>query len=72
MSYLVTCPVCHREVSGTDQVVCLEVERHSCRVVNLKDVPHDTKKIICAVHETCVQTFRVMVAAGQYPSTKSN
>jgi hypothetical protein len=64
----VNCPVCHRNVifesGGT---VCFEVEGRICRVVQLKDVPADTKAIISCVHETCVEQFTRMVAAGQYP-----
>jgi hypothetical protein len=62
----VRCPVCHREVLETDQVMYVEVEDRACRVVNFKEVPPDTAKIICDVHETCAKEFKKMVALGQY------
>ena len=58
----VSCPVCHRKVLKTDQVIYFEVEDLACRVVNFKEVPPDTEKIICAVHETCAKEFKKMVA----------
>ena len=67
-----SCPVCHREVLKTEQVIYFEVEGRACRVVNFKEVPPDTAKIICGVHETCAKEFKKMVALGQYPPTYSN
>lgn len=68
----VICPVCHREILKTDQVIYFEVEDLACRMVNFKEVPPDTEKIICAVHETCAKEFKKMVAVGQYPPKYSN
>jgi hypothetical protein len=68
----VSCPVCHREVLKTDQVVYFEVVDLAGRVVNFKEVSPDTEKIICAVHETCAKEFKNMVALGQYPPKYSN
>ncbi len=68
----VSCPVCQREVLQTNQFVCFDVQGHTCRKVDLKDVPRDTTKMICCVHETCAEEFKKMVASGQYRSKDSN
>jgi hypothetical protein len=53
------------------QVLYFRVEDHACRVVNFKEEPPDTAKIICDVRDTCAKEFKEDGCCGALPANVS-